>query len=70
MCKEHLLYNEKKQSIKDIVIVFDPRQLFDLSNNFMDRTTHAKTLTQVTHVRQTPFKCNTESVNSNIHAFL
>ena len=35
-CKEHLLHNEKKRSVKNIAIVFDPRQLFDLSNNFMD----------------------------------
>ena len=27
--KEHLLYNEEKQNVKNNDIVFDPRQLFD-----------------------------------------
>ena len=32
--KEHLHYNEKEQNIKNIV--FDPRQLFDPCQTFMD----------------------------------
>ena len=34
--KEHLLYNEKKRNVKNIDIVFDPRQFFDTYKNFMD----------------------------------
>ena len=34
--KKYLLYNEKEQNVKNINIVFEPRQLFDLCKNFMD----------------------------------
>ena len=34
--KEHLLYNEKKRNVKNIDIIFDPRQFFDTCKNFMD----------------------------------